>query len=97
MKKIIAFLCVLNTTIVLGQPIEMFDSYMNNFREIQSDTVSKNDFMSGKEISKELAKYFVPDKYDCECAKKGVWYRYASKMEKSDFIIAIISKDCDIT
>ncbi|MFA6702975.1 MAG: hypothetical protein WCS06_09990 [Dysgonamonadaceae bacterium] len=97
MKKIIAFLCVQNTTIALGQQIEMFESYMINFREIQTDTVSKNNFMSGKEISKELVRWFVPDIHDCECSKKGVWYRYASKMEKNDFIIVIISKDCDIT
>ena len=70
---------------------------MINFREIQADTVSRNNFISGKEISKELVRCFVPDKDDGECSKKGVWYRYASKMEKSDFIIAIISKDCDIT
>ena len=97
MKKAFVFLYVLNTAIASGQQIATFDSYIVNFREIQTDTVSKDNFMHDKEISKEFVECFVPAKKECECTEEGVSYRYASKVEKSDFIIAIISKVCDIT
>jgi hypothetical protein len=96
MKKFCVFLFTLNAVFAVGQQRTMFEDYISNFRDVQADTVNRNDIIFGKQISDLWVRRYVMEKPDCECTKEGLWYRYASKIENDLFTIAFICKNCDI-
>lgn len=97
MRKIFILIVVIsNIAIIFGQNAALFDSYISKFKEVQTDTIDNNYFRSQDEIDKEFIKFFITNKQDCKCVSESLWYQYAFKIEKKDFIIAFIYKNCDI-
>lgn len=99
MKKAFAFLFIISHVVVVtGQNKSQFDSYISNFKSIQTGIPTRSDFSLGssKAITQDFVEQFVTSTPDRECLNEGLWYRYMFTIEKGDFIIAFVAKSCDI-
>lgn len=87
---------IYNAYAALRERESTFENYISKFGQNKTDTINNVDFGVHDEISGDFIKRFITDKPDCECSNEGLWYRFMSKIEKKDFIIAFAYKSCDI-
>lgn len=76
----------------------MFKSYISLFKEVETDSLGKGDFIVNKRINKDFANIFIVNERDCECADmdrmEGLRYLSAFKIDNKDFIVAFVKSDC---
>ncbi len=86
---------IYNTYVADRAQNETFEKYISNFKPNNSEIIDNTFFQTQESISGYFIKRFITDKSDCECLNEELWYQYTSKIEKDDFTIVLVSKNCD--
>lgn len=93
MRRIILLIAIIasNIAIIFGQNTNLFDSYISNFKEVQTDSVRSEYLWGGDYISKELVNLYIPNMQDYDYDNdNGLSLTYGSKISKKKFTIAFI-------
>lgn len=97
MKKLFILLLIWSILPVIAQSNKDFNNYISHFMPCEQKEFNAYFFNKDSvEMNKNTVSNYLPKKLNCNCTKKGLWYRYGRRIPSNKYVIVFVAKLCDI-